>query len=59
MTSTSEGFTRLLPVALQVPGVTKMRIRVVEVPGEDLSEILPAIDHVSWQMIQPGPSRVD
>jgi hypothetical protein len=38
-------------VALQVPGVARMHVRALEVAGEDLLEILPAIDDVSWQMI--------
>jgi L-serine deaminase len=47
----SKGFARLLPAALQVPGFARMLRRALEVADEDLSEILPAIDDVSWQMI--------
>jgi hypothetical protein len=47
----SEGFNRLLPTTLQVPGVARPHIRALEVASRGLLEILPAIDHVSWQMI--------
>jgi hypothetical protein len=43
----SEGFTRLLPVALQVPGVARTHVHALEVTGEDLPEILLAINDVS------------
>jgi hypothetical protein len=36
-----------------------MHVDALEVASEDLSEILLAIDDVSWQMIQPCPGRVD
>jgi hypothetical protein len=35
-----------------------MHVCALEVVGEDLSEILLAIDDVSWQMFQPGPVRI-
>jgi hypothetical protein len=48
---TSEGFTQLLPAALQIPGVAGMHIRALEVAGEDFSKILLAINDISWQVI--------
>jgi hypothetical protein len=54
----SEGFTRFLLAAFQVPRVTRMHVGALEVTGEDISKILPAIDVVSWQMIWPGPSGI-
>jgi hypothetical protein len=53
-----EGFTQLLLSALQVIGVTRMHMHALEVAGEDLPEVLPAIDNICWQMIQLVPSRV-
>jgi hypothetical protein len=44
----SEGFTRLLPAALQVLWVARPHIHALEVVGEDLFKILLAIDDVSW-----------
>jgi hypothetical protein len=41
-----EGFARLLPTTLQVPGVAGSHIRALEVASEDLLDILPTIDHV-------------
>jgi hypothetical protein len=35
-----------------------MHVHALEIAGEDLSEILLAINDVSQQMIQPGPSSV-
>jgi hypothetical protein len=40
----SEGFTQLLPIALQVPGVAKTHIRAMDVAGEDVLEILPVFN---------------
>jgi hypothetical protein len=30
----------------------------VKVAGEDLPEVIPTIDDVSWQIIQPGPGKI-
>jgi hypothetical protein len=35
-----------------------MHVCALEVVGEDLLEVIPSIDDVSWQMIQPGPSGI-
>jgi hypothetical protein len=43
----SEGFVRLLPVALQILGVARMLICALEVVGKDLPEVIPNIDDVS------------
>jgi hypothetical protein len=40
------------------PRVARTCVHAVEVAGEDLSEILLAIDDISRQMIQPDPSRI-
>jgi hypothetical protein len=53
-----EGLAQLLPVVLQVPRVARTHVHTLEVAAEDLSEILPAIDSVSWQMIHPGPGGI-
>jgi hypothetical protein len=46
-----EGFARLLSVTPQVAGVVGFYIHVLQVVGEDLFEILPTIDHISWQVV--------
>jgi hypothetical protein len=33
-------------------------IRALEVASEDLSEVIPTIDNVSWQIIQPCSGRI-
>jgi hypothetical protein len=47
-----------LLIALQVPGVARMHVHALEIGGEDLPEVLPAIDNISRQMVEPGPGRV-
>jgi hypothetical protein len=47
----SEGFVRLLPVALQILGVARMLICALEVVGKDLPKVILNIDDVSRQMI--------
>jgi hypothetical protein len=54
-----EGFTRLLSVALQISGVARAHIRALKVAGEDFSEVIPTIDDISWQMVQPGPGKIN
>jgi hypothetical protein len=43
-----EGFTWILPATLQVLGVTRSHIRALEVFGDNLLDILPAIDCIPW-----------
>jgi hypothetical protein len=47
-----------LPSALQILEVSRTHVRALEVIDEDLSDILPAIDDVSRQMIQPDPGGI-
>jgi hypothetical protein len=54
----SKGFARLLPATLQIPRVAWMHVHALEVAGEDLLEVIPTIDDVSWEMIQLGPGRI-
>jgi hypothetical protein len=54
----SEGPNSLLSAALQIPVVAKMHIRALEVFSEDLSEVIPAINDVSWQTIQLGLGKI-
>jgi hypothetical protein len=41
-----EGFARLLPTRLQIPGVVVSHVCALEVVGEDLLEILPAVNRI-------------
>jgi hypothetical protein len=43
---------------LQIPGVVEPHICAMKVASEDLLEILPTIDRVSGQVIEPSPGRV-
>jgi hypothetical protein len=36
----------------------RTHIHVLEVAGDDLPEVIPTIDDVSWQIIQPGPGGI-
>jgi hypothetical protein len=47
-----------LPVVFQVAKVTWTHVGALEVATEDISKILPAINDVSWQMIQTGPGKI-
>jgi hypothetical protein len=49
-----EGLAQLLHTTLQILGVSRLQICALEVAGEDLLEILPAINHVSRQVVEPG-----
>jgi hypothetical protein len=53
-----EGFDGLLSATYEVLGVVGLHIRALEVVGEDLLEILPAINRVPWQMVEPDPTCV-
>jgi hypothetical protein len=44
----SEGFARLLLAILQVPRVAGSHIRALDIARDDLFEILPIVDHVTW-----------
>jgi hypothetical protein len=53
-----KGLTLLMLATLQIPGVAQPYVSALEVAGEDLLEIFLAIDHISGQVIKPGPSHV-
>jgi hypothetical protein len=43
----SEGFTRLLPATLQIPGVSRTYVRALENASEDLPMVVPTIGDIS------------
>jgi hypothetical protein len=45
-------------IALYMPRVAGPHICALEIAGQDLLEILPVIDRVSGQVIEPGSGRV-
>jgi hypothetical protein len=47
-----------LPATLQISGIVGPHICALKVTGEDLLEILPTIDLVSGQLIEPNSKRV-
>jgi hypothetical protein len=40
------------------PRVAQTYIRALEVADEDLLKVIPTIDDVYWQMIQPNPGGI-
>jgi hypothetical protein len=53
-----QGFPLLFSATLQILGIVGLHICALKVAGADLLEILPAIDRVSRQVIEPGSGRV-
>jgi hypothetical protein len=53
-----QGFTLLLLAILQVPRVARPYVCALKVASDYLLEILPVVDRVSGQVIEPGPGRV-
>jgi hypothetical protein len=57
-----QGFALLLSSTHQIPGISGSHVCALEVAGKDLPEILPAINQVSGQVIEPSSiyvSQVD
>jgi hypothetical protein len=52
------GFALHMLAALQIPVVARAHVGALEVFGEDLLEILPTINQVSRQVIEPSPGRI-
>jgi hypothetical protein len=55
----SQGLALLLSATLQIPGVARPYIRDLKVTGQSLPKILPAINRVPGQVVEPGPGRVN
>jgi hypothetical protein len=53
-----QGLPLLLPRALQILGIARPHIRAIEVANEHHFGILPAIDRVSGQVIEPSSGCV-
>jgi hypothetical protein len=53
-----QGFPLLLPATLQIPRIVRPHICALKVTSEDLLKILPMIDQVSGQVIEPSSGRV-
>jgi hypothetical protein len=54
-----QGFPLLLPATLQVPGIAEPHVCALEVAGKDLLKVLPTINWVSGQVIDPSFGRAD
>ena len=52
----SQGFTVLLLIALEVPGVPQADVRPLEIPDEDPLEVRPVADAVVWKEFEPCPN---
>jgi hypothetical protein len=54
----SRRFLLLLSATLQIPRIAGSHVCALKVVGEDLLEIVPTIDRVSRQVIEPSSERV-
>ena len=48
------GLTGLLLAALEVPGVSRVDVRPLEIPDEDPLEVCPVADAVVWKEFEPS-----
>jgi hypothetical protein len=53
-----KGLARLMSTTLHIPRVAWPRVCALEVASEDLLEIVPAINQISGQVIEPSPDCV-
>jgi hypothetical protein len=53
-----EGLNRLLWATLQIPGVARLHVCALQVFGKDLLVVLLAINRISGQVVERGPSCV-
>ena len=50
-----QGFAGLLLTALEVPGVSQVDVRPLEIPDEDPLEVCPVAYAVVWKEFKPRP----
>ena len=53
-----EGFSDLLSVVFDILGVPRMLVRALEIPHEDLFQVLPTLDSVGRKVFQPCSCRI-
>jgi hypothetical protein len=53
-----EGFSRLLAIASEIPGIPRAHVCALEVAGEGFDQVVPVGDLRRGQMLQPGSSGV-
>jgi hypothetical protein len=53
-----EGFTRLLLVASEIPRVAGAHVGSLEVPLEHSHKVVPVVDLLRWEVLEPGSSGV-
>jgi hypothetical protein len=53
-----QGFSRLMAVASEIPGVPRAHVCVLEVSAEGFDQVVPVGDLRRRQMLQPGPGDV-
>ena len=51
-----QGFAGLLLAALEVPGVSRVDVRPLEIPDEDPLEVCPNANAVVWKEFKPCPN---
>jgi hypothetical protein len=54
----SQGFSKLLAAASEIPGVPRAHVRALEVSSEGFDQIVPVGDLRRRQMLQPGSGGV-
>jgi hypothetical protein len=53
-----ERLSRLLAAASEIPGVSRVHVRALEIAGEGLDQVVPVGDLPRGQVLQPGSSGV-
>jgi hypothetical protein len=55
----NNSFARLLGAYAQVPGVSRVHVRALEVPHEGADQIVAVMNLAGWQVLEPRPCRVN
>jgi hypothetical protein len=54
----SRSFIGFLPAVPKVLGITRAHVGALEMPYEDLDEVIPAANATLQEVLQPGPCGV-
>jgi hypothetical protein len=53
-----EQLARILVTCAQVPGVPRAHVRALEVPYQGADQVVPIVDLIGRQVLEPRPRRV-
>ena len=53
-----EGFSGLLLIVFEIPGVPRMLVHALEVPHEDPFQVRPTLDSIGQKVFQPCSCRI-